>query len=206
MARNIPAFSRFFDAVGYSHGELINYSNIARECAMDSKTVREYYQILVDTLLGGFIEPFKKRQGRQVITKAPKFYMFDVGIAGMMTKRHVEEERGELFGRAFEHFILMEMTAHRSYRELDHEIRFWRTKSGLEVDFILGDGETAIEVKGTSALDRTDLRSLHAFIEEYSPKKAMVVCNEKTERLIGKIRILPWRKFLEELWDGTIIG
>ena len=206
LARNIPAFSRFFDVVGYSHGELINYSNIARECAIDSKTVREYYQILVDTLLGLFIEPFKKRQSRQVITKAPKFYMFDVGIAGIMTKRRVEEERGELFGRAFEHFILTEITAHRSYRELDHEIRFWRTKSGLEVDFILGAGEVAIEVKGTSALDKTDLRSLNAFIEEYSPKKALVVCNEKTERIIGKIRILPWRKFLEELWDGKIIG
>lgn len=204
LARNIPAFSRFFDVVGYSHGELVNYSNIARDCAIDSKTVREYYQILVDTLLGRFVEPFKKRQSRQVITKAPKFYMFDVGVAGIMTKRHIEEERGELFGRAFEHFIFMEMAAHRSYRELDHEIRFWRTKSGLEVDFILGDGKAAIEVKGTSSLDKTDLRSLNAFIEEYSPKKALVVCNEKTERIIGKVRILPWRNFLEELWEGKI--
>ena len=205
LARNIPAFSRFFDVVGYSHGELINYSNIAREAAIDAKTVREYYQILVDTLLGRFIEPFKKRQSRQVITKAPKFYMFDVGVAGAMTKRHVEEERGELFGRAFEHFILMEMVAHRSYRDLDHEICFWRTKSGLEVDFILGNGEVAVEAKATSSVNNADLRPLIAFMEEYSPKKAMVVCNEKTERIAGKIRILPWRNFLEELWAGKIL-
>ena len=73
LTRNIPAFSRFFDAMGYSHGELTNYSNIARDCGVDSKTVKEYYQILVDTLLGTMVEPFKRRQSRQVISRAPKF-------------------------------------------------------------------------------------------------------------------------------------
>ncbi len=89
LTRNIPAFSRFFDAMGYSHGELTNYTNIARECGVDSKTVKEYYQILVDTLLGRMVEPFKKRQDRGVITRAPKFYLFDVGVAGAITKRHL---------------------------------------------------------------------------------------------------------------------
>jgi predicted AAA+ superfamily ATPase len=144
LTRNIPAFSRFFDAMGYSHGELTNYSNIARECGVDSKTVREYYQILVDTLLGTMVEPFKRRQDRQVITRAPKFYLFDVGVAGAITKRHLEEQKGEFFGKAFEHLIFMEIVAHSSYNELDYEIHFWRTKSGLEVDFVLGKGEVAI--------------------------------------------------------------
>ncbi|MBI4352674.1 MAG: ATP-binding protein [Candidatus Omnitrophica bacterium] len=206
LARNIPAFSRFFDVVGYSHGEMIHYSNIARECGVDSKTIMEYYQILIDTLLGQFVEPFKKRQSREVITKSSKFYLFDVGVAGAITKRHVEEERGELFGKAFEHFILTEMAAHRSYHDLDYQINFWRTKHGLEVDFILGEGEAAIEIKGTSQPDKTDLKPLEAFIEEYSPKKAFVVCNAKTERSVGKISILPWRQFLQELWTDKIIG
>ena len=95
LTRNIPAFLRFFDALGYSHGELTNYSNIACDCGVDSKTVREYYQILVDTLMGTFVEPFKKRQNRQVISKAPKFYLFDVGVAGALTQRVIPEERGE---------------------------------------------------------------------------------------------------------------
>ena len=206
LTRNIPAFSRFFDAMGFSHGELTNFSNIARECGVDSKTVKEYYQILKDTLLGEFIEPFKKRQNRQVISRTSKFYLFDVGVAGTITKRHVRQERGVDFGKAFEHFILMEIKAHNSYHEIDYEINFWRTKSGLEVDFILGRGEIAIEVKGSGSIQNKDLRPINAFVETYDPRKALVVCNEKEERLVGKILITPWRKFLRDLWNGKIIS
>ncbi len=206
LTRNIPAFSRFFDAMGFSHGELTNFSNIARECGVDSKTVKEYYQILKDTLLGNFIEPFKRRQNRQVISRSAKFYLFDVGVAGAITKRQVGQERGVDFGKAFEHFILMELSAHNSYNEIDYEINFWRTKSGLEVDFILGGGEIAIEVKGSGGIENKDLRPLNTFIETYAPRKALVVCNEKKERLVGKVRIMPWRKFLYDLWNGKIIS
>lgn len=206
LTRNIPAFSRFFDAMGYSHGELTNYSNIARECAVDSKTVKEYFQILVDTLLGNMVEPFKKRKSRQTISKASKFYLFDVGVAGAITKRHIAEEKGVLFGKAFEHFMLMEISAYNAYKELDFEINFWRTKSGLEVDFILGGGEVAIEVKSTSRVDKRDLHALTAFKEELTPREAFVVCNEKEERISSQIRIMPWRTFLRNLWEGKIIS
>jgi len=205
LTRNIPAFSRFFDAMGYSHGELTNYANIARECGVDSKTVKEYYQILVDTLLGRMVEPFKRRQDRGVISRAAKFYLFDVGVAGAITKRHLGEDRGELFGKAFEHFIFMEIAAYNSYRELHYDINFWRTKSGLEVDFVLGGGQIAIEVKGSSRVDKRDLRPLRTFVEAYSPKKAFVVCNEMAERIVGQIRIVPYRKFLQDLWRGNVI-
>jgi len=205
LSRNIPAFARFFDAMGFSHGELTNFSNIARECGVDSKTVKEYYQILKDTLLGDFIEPFKKRQNRQVISRTSKFYLFDVGVAGTITKRHVRQERGVDFEKAFEHFILMEIKAHNSYYEIDYEINFWRTKSGLEVDFILGGGAIAIEVKGAGSIENKDLRPLNAFIDTYAPRKALIVCNEKEERIVGKVRITPWRKFLHDLWNGKII-
>ncbi len=205
LTRNIPAFSRFFDAMGYSHGELTNYSNIARECGVNSKTVKEYYQILVDTLLGTMVEPFKKRKNRQTITKASKFYLFDVGVAGAITKRELHEEKGELFGKAFEHFILMQMIAHSSYSELEYEINFWRTKSGMEVDFILGKGEIAVEIKGSSRIDNRSLKPLSAFMEEYSPRKGFVVCNEKTKRVHGNIILIPWRMFLDDLWQGKVI-
>ncbi len=206
LTRNIPAFSRFFDAFGYTHGEMTNYANIARDCGVDSKTVKEYYQILMDTLLAIRVEPFKKRQSRQVITKAPKYYMFDVGVAGCMTKRHLTEQRGTEFGRAFEHFILMEIIAYRSYSGKDFGVHFWRTKTGLEVDFVLGAGEIAIEVKGSSRIDRKDMNGLAAFIETYSPKRNFVVCNEKEKRLHGKIEIFPWEAFLGQLWAGKILG
>lgn len=148
------------------------------------------------------VEPFKKRQSRQVISKAPKFYLFDVGIAGAIIKRHLEEEKGELFGKAFEHFIFMEIVAYNSYNEVDFEINFWRTKYGLEVDFILGSGEVAIEVKGASRIKKKSLKPLKAFIEEHSPRKAFVVCNEREERVYGQIRIIPYRKFLSDLWKA----
>lgn len=204
LTRNVQAFSRFFDALGYSHGELINYSAIARDCGVDSKTVREYYQILVDTLMARMIEPFKRRQKRQVISHAPKFYLFDVGVAGAVTRRQIMEERGESFGKAFEHFILMEIMAYNSYHSLDFRINFWRTKNGLEVDFIIGDGEVAIEVKGSDRVDKRDLYPLSVFSAESGSTKAIVVCNEKKARIHDKIRILPYRHFLEELWEGKI--
>jgi uncharacterized protein len=206
LTRNVPAFSRFFDAMGYSHGELTNYANIARDCGVDAKTVKEYYQILVDTLLGTFVEPYKTRQGRQVITKASKFYLFDVGVAGAITKRHLADERGEQFGRAFEHLILMEILAHRSYRDLDYDVQFWRTKAGLEVDFVLGRGEVAIEVKGTSRVDPAAFRSLRAFVDEHRPRRALVVCNERSPRVHAGIEVLPWRVFLGRLWSGDILS
>lgn len=205
LVRNLPAFSRFFDAAGYSHGEMVNYSNVARDCGIDAKTVREYFQILVDTLLGTMIEPFRKKQNRQVITKAPKFYLFDVGVAGILIKRRIAEERGAEFGRAFEHFVLAELLAHRFYSGLDYEINFWRTKTGLEVDFILGRGEAAIEVKGTNSVSTRDTKSLREFADEFSPKHALLVCQEKHERVSANVHIMPWKIFLEKLWGGKIL-
>ena len=164
LTRNIPAFSRFFEAMGYSHGELTNYANIARDCGIDAKTVKEYYQILVDTLLGTMLAPYKKRQDRNVIVRA-----------GTITHRQIPQAKGEQFGRALEHFIL-------------------------------GQGAVAIEVKGTSRIDGTDLRPLRAFVQGSRPARAYVVCNERAPRVHEGIHILPWRDFLQMLWGGAVIS
>lgn len=205
LTRNVSAFARFFDALGFSHGELLNFSSLARDCGVDSKTVREYFQILEDTLLGTLVEPFARRRSRSIITRAPKFYLFDVGVAGHLCGRRLERAAGPDFGRALEHFVLMELIAYRSYRERDFAIRYWRTKSGLEVDFVLGrEGEVAIEVKGTRARTE-DLRGLRAFAEEHAPRSAIAVCAEPAPRRVGKVNILPWRAFLERLWSGAFV-
>jgi len=205
LARNVPAFSRFLDAFAYSHGELTNYSNIARDCGVDAKTVKEYYQILVDTLLAIRIEPFRKKQSRQIITKASKYYFFDVGVAGFLRKRHLEEEKGPEFGRAFEHFILMEIYAYRAYSMENFEINFWRTKSGLEVDFVLDRGRLALKIKGTDRVGKSSFRGLMAFNEEYFPERSLVVCREKERRIYKNIEVIPYREFLQELWAGRIL-
>jgi predicted AAA+ superfamily ATPase len=205
IVRSLGGFARFLDAMAFSHGEITNFANIARDCGVDAKTVRSYYDILVDTLLGRFVPPFAMRTGRQSIVAAEKFYLFDVGIANYLCKRVVPEEGGEAFGRAFEHFILMELWAYRGYAEKNCSIRFWRTKAGLEVDFILGDGEVAIEVKGASRVDDRAIRSMKVFMQECRPKKAMVVCRETTPRVHEGISILPWRQFLQMLWAGEVM-
>lgn len=205
LTRNAAAFSRFFDALGFSHGEILNFSSIARDCGVESKTVREYFRILEDTLLGYMVEPFARRRSRAVITRAPKFYLFDVGVAGHLTGRRIEQQRGADFGGALEHFILMELLAYRSYSEADFPIRYWRTKSGLEVDFVLGSsGQAAIEVKG-ARVRREDLKGMRAYAQEHRPSTAAVVCCEPAARRADSIDVLPWEEFLDRLWRGDLL-
>ncbi len=208
LTRNAPAFSRFFEAMAFCHGELLNHSNIARDCGVSSKTVKEYFQILVDTLLGVLVEPFGRRRSRSVITSAPKFFLFDVGVANHVAGRRIEKVGGPEFGRALEHLVLLELLAYRSYGEHDMPIRFWRTRSGLECDFVLGrDGDAAIEVKGASRVRQADFKGLRAFVEEHAPRMAIVVCNENAvRRTADGIWILPWERFLERLWGDEVVG
>ena len=186
---------------------MLNYSNVARDCGVSSKTVKEYFQILVDTLLGVLIEPFSRRPSRSVITAAPKFYLFDVGVANQIAGRRIERAAGPEFGRALEHFVLMELLAYRSYRERDFPIRFWRTRSGRECDFVLGrDGDVALEVKGANRVRRAELRGLRAFVEEHRPRLAIVVSNEDAvKRTADGIWIVPWERFLEQLWGDEVV-
>ena len=206
LTRNVAAFARFFDALGFSHGQVLNFSSIARDCGVDAKTVREYFQIVVDTLLGVFVEPFSRRPGRAVIMRAPKFYLFDVGVAGYLSGRRLDRAAGPEFGQALEHFVLMEILAWRSYRERDVPVRYWRTKSGLEVDFVLGhEAEVGIEVKGTRRVRPDDLKGIRAFSDEQRPRRALVVSNDPAPRRTGNVDVLPWRTFLERLWGNGIL-
>ena len=205
LVRNLPAFARFLDSVSFSNAEMVNYSNIARDCAVDSKTVAGYYQILVDTLLGAFLEPFRKQKKRQIISATPKFYLFDVGVAGFLSQRSLQTNRGYEFGKAFEHFIFMELQAYRSYREKETHFSFWRTKEGLEVDFILNRGEIAIEVKAESHLGSQDTKGLRAFMEEHHPHQSILVCQEpRLRKLESGIVVMPWKAFLNSLWGKEI--
>jgi len=203
--RNIPGFSRFLEIAAMGNGEMIQFTNIARECGVSAPTVKSYYQILEDTLLGKFISAFQKRPKRRVIL-APRFYFFDVGVVGLLTKRGRIAIGSELFGKAFEHFLYMELAAYASYSGLHYSISYWRTASQLEVDFILGDHEVAIEIKGTNSAQHHHLKGLIAFGEEYKPRRRILVSCDPNPRLAtAQIEILPWRTFLEDLWGGKII-
>ena len=206
LTRNVAAFARFFDALGFCHGQVLNFSNVARDCGVHAQTVREYFQILVDTLLGVFVEPFSRRRSRAVLVRAPKFYLFDVGVAGHLCGRRVDRAAGPAFGQALEHLVLMELIAYRSYRELDAPVRYWRTKSGLEVDFVVGrDADAAIEVKASQRVRPADLVGIRAFSEEHRPRRAIVVSTDPAPRRSGDVDVLPWNVFLERLWGNEIV-
>ena len=209
LVRNLAAFSRFLDVQAYGHGQLTNFNNISRDCGVDSKTVKEYFQILVDTLLGYFIYPFHGKKSRDEIISMPKFYLFDVGVSQALTKLRIAELRGAVAGAAFEHYILMELIAYRGLNDLDFPIYFWRSKSGLEVDFVLGEGEIAIEVKISTTVHKSEISGLLAFQETYQPKKALVISQDVRPRQLSvkdkDILILPWKEFLTQLWKGKII-
>ena len=202
--RNVHTFSRFLEVAALTNGEMINYTNIASDCGISAKTIKEYFQILEDTLIGRYLHSFQKRPKRRVIT-APKFYMFDIGITNYLLNRTKIEKGTELFGKAFEHFIYQEIYAHSRYSDVNYPMYYWRTASQIEIDFVLGDHEVAIEVKATDQATVRHLKGLKAFAEEYDVKKLILVSNDPLPRLVDDIEILPWKIFLERLWKDEII-
>jgi predicted AAA+ superfamily ATPase len=203
LTQNIPSFTEFLRISALTSSELLNYTNIAAESGVTQRTVRLYFDILEDTFLGFRIRPWTRSRNRRMIL-TEKFYFFDVGVAGYLARRRPVEGSSD-FGKAFEHFILMELRAYQAYREPEMPITFWRTSSGQEVDFILGDKQAAIEIK-SGKVHAGDLRGLQALSADGPVKKTMVVCAEKEPRRIaGGIEILPWREFLSRLWGGNII-
>jgi predicted AAA+ superfamily ATPase len=202
--RNVGIFARFLEMAALTNGEMVNYTNIASDCGVSAITVKEYFQILEDTLIGRYLPVFQKRPKRRVIT-APKFYLFDVGIVNHLLQRGKIVHGSELFGKSFEHFIYQEIYAHSRYSGKEYPIYYWRTSSQLEIDFVLGDHEVAIEVKATQQATHRHLKGLKAFAEEYNVKKLILITNDPMPRLVENILILPWNYFLERLWNEEII-
>ena len=205
LTRNIPAFTRFLEVAALSNGEILNYTNIASECGVTGPTVKEYFQILDDTLIGRQLPAFRKKKKRRIVTR-PKFYFFDLSPVIHLSRRGQIVAGSELFGRAFEHFIWMEIVAHASYSEHFYPIAYWRTASGIEVNFILGDHDIAIEVKSTEAANARHLKGLRRFKEEFSIRRSILVSLASKPRITeDQIEILPWQTFLEQLWGNDII-
>jgi predicted AAA+ superfamily ATPase len=204
QVRNVPSFGRFLEVAALTNGEMVNYTNIASDTGVSVNTVKSYFHILEETLLGRYLPSFQKKPKRRVIS-APKFYLFDVGIANSLLKRGKIEFGTEIFGKAFEHFIYQEIYAHSSYSDINYPIYYWRTASQLEIDFVLGDHEVAIEVKSTTQANPRHLKGLKAFAEEYNVKHKILISNDSYPRSVDDIMIYPWHLFLQKLWAGEII-
>lgn len=203
LVQNLPAFSEFLRVAALTSSELINYTNVARETGVSAKVVRTYFDILEDTYLGFRIPPWRRAKQRRLI-ETEKFYLFDVGVANHLARRTPKRGSPD-FGKSFEHYVLMELRGYQVYRQPDLEIAFWRTAAGQEVDFVLGDMRVAIEVKAGSRVHDGDLRGLRTLAEESRVRHRLVVCLEdEPRRLADGIEVVPWRQFLERLWDGDL--
>jgi uncharacterized protein len=206
LTRNVPAFARFLEAVSTTHGQLINYATIARDCGVSAKTVREYYQILEDTLLGHSLQPWRQRKKRRLLETA-KFYLFDPGVVRALSGMRRIQTQTEEFGRAFEHFLIEEVRAYLNYTEQYLPLSFWRTSTGLEVDLIVGDLDLAIECKATLRVDERHINGLRALQEDQPVKQAIIVSRDATPRqLAHHILVYPWQMFCQKLWAGELLA
>lgn len=204
LVRNLKNFSRFLEVAAITDGEMVNYQNIAQDCGISANTIKEYFQILEDTLLGFYIPAYTKTIKRKIV-QAPRFYLFDVGVTNYLLGRK-DLKRGSVeYGHAFEHFVLQELVAYLSYTDNSNRISYWRTYTQIEVDVILGDAKVAIEIKSAEEVMSKHLKGLKAFREEYPDTRLMVVSLDKLTRTSDGIEIVYIYDFLKMLWKGEII-
>lgn len=204
LSRNLKSFSRFLEIAALSNGEMIVYKNIAQDCGIDYRTVKDYFEILNDTLIGYLIPGFTSTMKRRAI-QTPKFYFFDVGISNYLLNRRNLLPGSEVFGHSFEHLIIQELIAYLGYTQSTETITYWRTSSGYEVDVIIGNGRIAIEIKSANEVKTRHLKGLKAFQEDFPNVRAIVVSFDKYTRIINGVEIIPAEQFLKALWNSEII-
>jgi len=196
IVRNLPSFTRFLESAALANTEMISYTSQARDCGVAAKTIKAYYQIIIDTLLGYMLEAFTKTQKRRAIT-APKFYFFDCALPNTILERTLSPKTPE-FGKAFEHFLILETIAAMHYGSRISKLHYWRSASGFEVDLIINE-HTAVEFK-TGSIHIQDTRPLMTLNEEIPLKNKWIVGLEsKTRSLENGVLVLPWQEFLSRL-------
>ena len=200
---NIDAFEQFMEAAAISDGEMINYSNIASDCGVAAKTVKAYYQILKDTLMGYEIPAYTKVIKRKVV-QAPKFYYFDVGLVNYLLGRHRLRRGSEEYGHAFEHLVMQEIIAYRGYYRRREKISYWHTYNHQEVDCVIGDAMVAIEIKSSEEVKTRHKNGLKAFNEEHPDCRQILVSLDPITRTSGDVELIYVLDFFRMLWNGEI--
>ena len=207
LTRNISSFTRFLEIAAINDGEILNYKNIAADCGVSAPTVKEYFSILEETLLGYQLPAYTKTVKRRLI-QAPKFYLFDIGIVNYLTHRRNLLPGSIDYGHALEHLVLQETIAYLSYSESDLQAAYWRTSSGFEVDIIVfepysHDVKCAIEVKSCEEVQNRHLKGLRALREEHPQCHSVCISHDKSPRMTDDgIEIWPAEEFLRQLWSG----
>ena len=197
-ARNLPAFSRFLRVAALCNGQIVNFTSVASDAQVPRTTIYEYFEVLRDTLVL-FEVPAWRRSLKRKPLRSSRYYFFDIGVANTLAGRRPDPGTPE-FGAAFEAWTLHELKTYCDYRT-PQELHFWRTTSGFEVNFILGD-HTAIEVKGKPNVSARDLKPLRALAEDATLRRYLCVSLERRPRVVDGIEVLPYTTFLKALWAG----
>ena len=201
IVRHLPNYIRFLQSAALNNAQLLNYTKTANDAQLSPNTVRDYYQILEDTLTGFSVFPWTQSIKRKAI-QTVKFYFFDLGIVNTLCEIQSLPPNSDLFGRAFEQFIACELRACLSYKKIRTPLKYWRSKSGFEVDFIIGN-KMAIEVKSGKKITLRDHKGLLAVSEENNWKYLIIVSQDPVEaQFKNGIQHLYWENFLKKLWEG----
>ena len=200
LVRNIENFSRFLESVSFSHGSLLNTSEVSRDCQVERKTVENYLTILEDLLLAFRLPVFSKRAKRQLIHQH-KFYYFDAGVFRSIRPKGPLDAAEEITGAALEGLIAQHLRAWNAYSGDHHELFFWRTRAGLEIDLIVYGTEVfwAMEVKNSKTVRIKDLNGLLAFHQDYPQAKLFFLYRGKERLKIKNVLCLPCEEFLKNL-------
>jgi predicted AAA+ superfamily ATPase len=197
VTRSISAFSRFLRVAAFCNATIVNFTNVANDAQVARTTVYEYFEILKDTLLLYELPAWRKSKKRKPLASS-KYYFFDIGVVAVLQGREFRAGTPE-FGEAFETFLMHELTSYSDYIS-GERLSYWRSTTGFEVDFIIGD-HTAVEVKAKENLSPNDFKSLRMLAEEKKLKRYICVSLEPRRRKVGNIDILPYEEFLDLLWD-----
>ena len=203
LVRNIGGFAQFLDVAAYQDGEVLNYSNIARECHLPKRTVQSYYEILEDTLIGFRLLPWRKSI-RKRLTAHPKFYLFDTGITNALTQCLSHPLDPYLYGRRFEQWIILEIQKMVVYQRHSVDLYYWRTNHGAEVDLILVKNNQpciAIEIKSRSTIDSAHFSGLRAFSQDHPEVPLHMVCTCPNAFELSGVHTWPYQEFLTQFND-----
>ncbi|MCO6432253.1 MAG: ATP-binding protein [Deltaproteobacteria bacterium] len=203
LVRDLVPFRKFLDVAAQSSGKIINYSAIARDIGSTDQTVKSYFQILEDTLLGRFIEPYH-RSIRKRQRGNPKFYFFDIGVKRAVTKMLTVPLRPGtyMYGEAFEHFIIQEINARHQYLKPDYELFYLKSADHAEIDLIIdrpGLPSILLEIKSTDRITEHDLRHLYSLGKDLPNAQSLCLSRDPHPKEIIGIRCLPWQQALDEI-------
>ncbi len=208
LTRSIENFSRFLDFAALCNGQQINFTSLGSDAQLAPSTVRSYFSILQDTLVGHLLPAFRETHKRKAMTTA-KFYLFDDGVVNAILGRRAVAEGTPEYGQMLEQAIFIEIKAYLDYKRSEKRVEYWRSTSQFEIDFLVY-GQTqnivGIEVKAGANPTRKDFKGLLAFEEEFKLDRKIVVCRTPRPRKSAEgVEVISIKDFLEQLWDGKII-